>query len=151
MKSPETFNENPFSSDDTSKQTRDDQSYKDEESSSSDQDSSSEDENEEAPKQSMSKTAKERTSSTEDEKVSKKEEDDEDNVSVDEQAPETNKTFDDFDVLAELCSDEPYSGPLSMTLLVIAFRIAKENKGRLQFEALGMTLHIYMRLSNKYL
>ena len=152
MKSPETFNEKPIPSDDTSKQLRDDQSYEDDESSSEDQDSSSsEDENEEAPKQSMSKTAKERTTSTEDEEVSKKEEDDEDNASVDEQVPTTNKKFDDFDVLTESCSNEPYNGPRSMTLLVIAFRIGKGNTERLQFEALGMTLQIYMRLPNKYL
>ena len=149
IKSHEIFNEKTFLSDDTSKQLRDDQSSEDDESSSDD--SSSDDENEEPPKQSMSETAQEWTISTKEEEVSKKEEDDDDNVSVDEQAPITDKKFDDFDVLAELCSNEPYNGPRSMTLLVIAFRLGKANTEKLQFVALGMTFQIYMRLPNKYL
>ena len=47
-----------------------------------------------------------------------------------EQAPVTNKAFDEFDVLAHLCSTEPYNGPMFMTL-------CKSSSEPLKFQALG--------------
>ena len=55
-----------------------------------------------------------------------------------EQVPVTNKVSDKFDVLAQIRSTEPYNGQMSMTLLILAFKLCKLNYGRkINIEAFG--------------